>query len=58
MTPGTGPLPVGGVDPLGGTVLTLGFYRFWMVTRLRRHYWNAIRIQGDPLEYTGTGREK
>ncbi|HUS55405.1 MAG TPA: DUF898 family protein [Thermohalobaculum sp.] len=40
------------------TVLTVGFYRFWMVTLLRRHYWNAIRIQGDPLEYTGTGLEK
>ena len=40
------------------TVLTVGFYRFWMVTRLRRHYWNSIRIQGDPLEYTGTGLEK
>ena len=40
------------------TVLTAGFYRFWMITRLRRHYWNAIRIQGDPLEYTGTGLEK
>lgn len=40
------------------SVLTLGFYRFWMITRLRRHYWNAIRIQGDPLEYTGTGIEK
>lgn len=40
------------------TVLTLGFYRFWMVTRLRRHYWHSIRIQGDPLEYTGTGLEK
>jgi uncharacterized membrane protein YjgN (DUF898 family) len=40
------------------SVLTVGFYRFWMITRLRRHYWNAIRIQGDPLEYTGTGIEK
>ncbi len=40
------------------SVLTLGLYRFWMVTLLRRHYWNAIRIQGDPLEYTGTGLEK
>ena len=40
------------------TVLTAGIYRFWMITRLRRHYWNAIRIQGDPLEYTGTGIEK
>jgi uncharacterized membrane protein YjgN (DUF898 family) len=40
------------------SVLTVGFYRFWMIARLRRHYWNAIRIQGDPLEYTGTGIEK
>jgi uncharacterized membrane protein YjgN (DUF898 family) len=40
------------------TVLTLGLYRFWMVTMLRRHYWNSLKIQGDPLEYTGTGLEK
>jgi uncharacterized membrane protein YjgN (DUF898 family) len=40
------------------TVLTVGFFRFWMTTMLRRHYWNSIRIQGDPLEYTGTGLEK
>jgi uncharacterized membrane protein YjgN (DUF898 family) len=40
------------------SVVTLGIYRFWMLTRLRRHYWNSIRIQGDPLEYTGTGLEK
>jgi uncharacterized membrane protein YjgN (DUF898 family) len=40
------------------TVLSAGIYRFWMITRLRRHYWNSIRIQGDPLEYTGTGIEK
>lgn len=40
------------------TVLTLGFYRFWMLARMRRHYWHAIRVQGDPLEYTGTGLEK
>lgn len=40
------------------TVLTLGLYRFWMVTRLRRYYWRAIRIDGDPLEYTGRGIEK
>jgi uncharacterized membrane protein YjgN (DUF898 family) len=40
------------------TVMTLGLFRFWMVTMLRRHYWNSIRIQGDPLEYTGTGLEK
>ena len=40
------------------TVITVGFYRFWMVTRLRRHYWHAIRVQGDPFEYTGKGLEK
>jgi len=40
------------------TVLTLGLFRFWMIAKLRRHYWNALRIQGDPLEYTGTGLEK
>lgn len=40
------------------TILTLGLYRFWLIAALRRHYWNAIRIEGDPLEYTGTGLEK
>ncbi len=40
------------------TVLTLGVYRFWMKTRLRRYYWSAIRPGGLPLEYTGTGTEK
>ncbi|HUV32773.1 MAG TPA: DUF898 family protein, partial [Devosiaceae bacterium] len=40
------------------TVMTVGFFRFWMTTMLRRHYWNSIRIHGDPLEYTGTGLEK
>lgn len=40
------------------TVLTLGFYRFWMIARLRRHYWRSIRLDGDPFEYTGTGLEK
>ncbi len=40
------------------TILTLGFYRFWMKTRLRRWYWSGIRPGGLPLEYTGTGIEK
>jgi len=40
------------------TVLTIGIYRFWMKTRLRRYYWSAIRPGGVPLEYTGTGTEK
>ncbi len=40
------------------TVLTLGIYRFWMKTRLRRWYWSAIRIGGVPLEYVGDPIEK
>lgn len=40
------------------TVLTLGFYRFWMKTRLRRFYWSAIRPGGQPLEYVGEPLEK
>jgi len=40
------------------TVITLGIYRFWMITRLRRLFWGGIEIDGDPLEYTGTGLEK
>ncbi len=40
------------------TLLTLGFYRFWMKTRLRRWFWSAIRPGGQPLEYTGDPIEK
>jgi len=40
------------------TVITLGFYRFWMKTRLRRWYWSAIRPGGHPLEYVGDPLEK
>ncbi|MDU8909644.1 DUF898 family protein [Aestuariicoccus sp. MJ-SS9] len=40
------------------TVLTLGIYRFWMKTRLRRWYWSAIRVGGHPLEYVGDPMEK
>ena len=40
------------------TILTLGFYRFWMKTRLRRWYWSAIRPGGHPMEYVGDPLEK
>lgn len=40
------------------TVLTLGIYRFWMKTRLRRWYWSGTRIGGHPLEYVGDPFEK
>jgi uncharacterized membrane protein YjgN (DUF898 family) len=38
-------------------LVTLGIYRFWAATKLRRYLWSNIQIGGDPLEYTGTGRE-
>lgn len=40
------------------TVITLGFYRFWMKTRMRQWYWSAIRPGGHPLEYVGDPLEK
>lgn len=39
------------------TILTLGFYRFWMKVRMRRYYWSAIRPGDIPLEFTGRGSE-
>ena len=39
------------------TLVTLGVYQFWAKTRLRRFVWGAIAIDGEPFEYTGTGRE-
>ncbi len=38
-------------------VVTLWFYRFWAKTRVRRHVWSSVRVNGEPLEYTGTGKE-
>lgn len=40
------------------SVLTLGIYRFWQKTRIRRWYWSAIRPGGHPLEYVGDPYEK
>lgn len=40
------------------TVLTLGLYRFWMKTRLRRWYWSSVRPGGYPFEYVGEPIEK
>lgn len=40
------------------TVITLGIYRFWARTRIRRYIWSAVRPGGDEIEYTGTGLEK
>src|ERR1700742_3403861 len=41
----------------GLELVTLGFYRFWLVTDIRRHLWSNTVIDGDAAEYTGRGRE-
>lgn len=36
---------------------TLGFYRFWLNTDIRRHLWSHTVVEGDAPEYTGRARE-
>ena len=38
-------------------LITLTIYRFWAKTNVRKHVWSCIHINGEPLEYTGTGKE-
>ena len=38
-------------------LVSLGFYRFWFVTNVRRTLWSATQAEGDALEYTGRGKE-
>ncbi len=38
-------------------LITIGFYRFWLATDIRRHLWSNTLIGGDAAEYTGRGRE-
>jgi uncharacterized membrane protein YjgN (DUF898 family) len=38
-------------------LITLGFYRFWAKTNVRKHIWSSVHINNEPLEYTGTGWE-
>lgn len=38
-------------------ILTLGLYHFWGKTEVRQRIWSAVRIDGEPLEYRGTGGE-
>jgi uncharacterized membrane protein YjgN (DUF898 family) len=37
--------------------VTLGFYRFWLLTDIRRHLWANTLVDGDAAEYTGRARE-
>src|SRR6202165_962132 len=41
----------------GLELITVGFYRFWLATDIRRHLWSNTHIDGDVAEYTGRGRE-
>ncbi len=39
------------------SLITLGFYRFWGKTQVRRYLWSRLCLMGDRFEYTGTGKE-
>jgi uncharacterized membrane protein YjgN (DUF898 family) len=38
-------------------VITLGIYRFWLSTDMRRFLWAATDVKGDTPDYTGTAVE-
>ena len=38
-------------------IVTLGVYHFWAKTEVRKRIWSAIRINGEPMSYTGRGME-
>jgi len=38
-------------------ILTLTLFRFWGRTHFRRQLWSDTSVDGQPLEYTGTGKE-
>ena len=37
-------------------ILTLGIYRFWAKTAVRRYFWGHVSIAGERVEYTGRAR--
>lgn len=39
------------------TIITLGIYRFWAKTNIRKYMWGETKFDGEPFEYTGTGGE-
>jgi uncharacterized membrane protein YjgN (DUF898 family) len=41
----------------GLELVTVGFYRFWLATDIRRHLWSHTALDGDGAEYTGRARE-
>jgi uncharacterized membrane protein YjgN (DUF898 family) len=38
-------------------LVTVGFYRFWLATDIRRHLWSGTSVNGDAAEYIGTAKE-
>src|SRR5436305_3578126 len=38
-------------------MFTLGIYRFWLITDIRRFLWSNTSVADESLEYTGTARE-
>jgi uncharacterized membrane protein YjgN (DUF898 family) len=38
-------------------LITVGFYRFWLATDIRRHLWSNTAVAGDAAEYTGRASE-
>jgi len=38
-------------------MFTLGIYRFWLTTDIRRFLWSNTELAGESFEYTGTARE-
>src|SRR5580698_2870121 len=38
-------------------LITIGFYRFWLATDIRRHLWSNTLIDGNAAEYTGRAKE-
>lgn len=53
----TGSLFVLWLKVLGLSLVTLGFYRFWGRTRIRKYLWSHVSLLGDRCEYDGTGME-
>jgi uncharacterized membrane protein YjgN (DUF898 family) len=39
------------------TILTIGFYRFWARTHVRRRLWSSVSLLGEHLAYTGKAKE-
>ncbi|MGE0734537.1 MAG: YjgN family protein [Alphaproteobacteria bacterium] len=39
------------------SIVTLGIYRFWGKTRIRRYVWSHTSLHGERFEYAGTGLE-